>query len=44
MDDPIKAMQCLQSLSLDDIYKQIFMFDECNILSNAGFGEQGIKT
>ena len=42
MDDPIKAMKCLQSVSLDDIYKQSFMFDECNIL-HAGFGEQGIE-
>ena len=42
MDDPIKAMKCLQSASLDEIYKQSFMFDECNIL-HSGFGEQGIE-
>ena len=42
MDDPIKAMKCLQSASLEEIYKQSFMFDECNIL-HSGFGEQGIE-
>ena len=42
MDDPIKAMKCLQSASLDEIYKHSFMFDECNIL-HSGFGEQGIE-